>query len=173
MKNVFFLKQRQVLSEAKVQQIILSALPTIRRYAYSLTANSTDADDLLQSLVERLLKQSIPSDVQPLPWMLKVCRNMWVDELRKRKVKHQYLDALVSETEGPPTLEQSISEQDSQDSVLGALSKLSPAHREVMSLVVVSGLSYAEAAEVLDVPVGTIMSRIARARHALSNILKR
>ena len=171
MKNVFSLNRPNTLSTKQSKQLILEALPNIRRYAFSLTANAADADDLLQSLVERLLKTSIPSDINSLAWMLKICRNLWIDELRKRQVSAKYLGQLLDSSEPTENLENSVQKQIALDDIQNAMFALSVQQREVLSLVIVSGLSYAETAKVMNVPIGTVMSRLARARQALAQTI--
>ncbi len=148
------------------------ALPNIRRYAYSLTANFADAEDLLQSLVERLLKTSIPTDAHSLAWMLTVCRNLWINELRKRKVSAAYLEQLLDDSEPTIPLEEEVQKQIVLEDIQHTLLALSVQQREVLSLVIMSGLSYAETANVMNVPVGTVMSRLSRARQALAHAIK-
>lgn len=153
---------------------MLAALPRLRRFACSLTGNLPDADDLLQSTVERALTRNPPEgDAEALArWLFTVCRNLWVDEMRARKVR-----GLVDPA--PPDMDaQAI---DGEQELMGtlrlhelqrAMGLLSEDHRTVLVLVAVEGYSYLEAAELLDVPVGTIMSRLARARSQLADELQ-
>lgn len=172
MKNVFSINRRNTLSTDKCKELILAALPNIRRYAYSLTANTADADDLLQSLVERLLKTSIPSDANSMAWMLRVCRNLWINELRKRKVSSVYLEQILDSSEPNLPLEEEVQQQIVFEDIQDKLLTLSVQQREVLSLVIMSGLSYAETATVMGAPVGTVMSRLSRARQALTQAIK-
>ena len=66
---------------------LLEALPRLRRFARSLTGNRQDGDDLMQNTVERALQRGWPSGVEPLAWLFKVCKNLWIDELRARAVR--------------------------------------------------------------------------------------
>ena len=142
-------------------------MPNIRRFAASLTGNLADADDLLQSTVERLLTKGLPNDSAVLPWSLRVCRNLWIDEVRSRKVR--------SDASREPAV---IGEQvlQGEDQVLGEMTlaevqavllSMSDDQRSVLELIAVEGYSYKEAAAVLEVPIGTVMSRLARARTTL------
>jgi RNA polymerase sigma-70 factor (ECF subfamily) len=148
-------------------QKIVDVLPNIRRFAASLTGNLADADDLLQSTVERLLAKGLPDDAEVLPWCLRVCRNLWIDEVRSRKVRH---DAARE----PAVIGEQVLQ--GEDQVIGemtlaevqqVLQSMTDDQRAVLELIAVEGYSYKEAAEVLDIPVGTIMSRLARARTTL------
>ena len=71
----------------KVKSLILANLKDLRRFAYSLTNNISDADDLTQIVIERLLSKAMPENVVPLSWMFRVCKNAWIDEIRSRKVR--------------------------------------------------------------------------------------
>lgn len=154
----------------QVKVILTDNLVALRRYAYSLTNDMNDADDLVQTVVEKLLNKSIPSDVNPLPWIFKVSKNAWVDELRSRKVR---AGSEVVEADEIADSHESSRPSDfiQQQDLLAAIESLPEAYKAVMSLIVVSGLTYSEAAETLDVPIGTIMSRVARAREKLASRL--
>jgi RNA polymerase sigma factor (sigma-70 family) len=152
---------------------IVQALPRVRRFAYSLTAHVADADDLLQSTVERALARGAPHDEPEalLKWMFTVCRNLWIDELRARKVRG---------FDDPDRADVDVQSRDGEGDILGtlaideldiAMSRLAAEQRAVLELVAVEGFSYREAAEVLEIPVGTVMSRLARARAALARAL--
>ncbi len=147
---------------------LIEALPRLRRFARSLTGNRHDADDLLQATVERALERGMPNEVDVLRWLFKVCKNIWIDELRSHAVRANA--ALRPELAEEPTIsgeavalgELTLREVDR------AMAALPDEQRTVLSLVAVEGLSYREAAEILDAPIGTIMSRLSRARAALA-----
>ena len=151
---------------------LLAALPRLRRFARSLTGNRQDGDDLMQNTVERALQRGWPAEgVEPLAWLFKVCKNLWIDELRARAVRVKA--AHTRELDEEPA----ISGEDVAIAELGlreverALDALPAEQRAVLALVAVEGLSYREAAAVLDTPIGTVMSRLARARVALAQRL--
>lgn len=149
------------------QQELVDALPNIRRFALSLTGNMADADDLLQSTVERLLKRGLPDDADVVPWSIKVCRNLWIDEIRARKVRIDASDEPVVIGEQVLMGEQQVHGEMTLGEVQAALARLPEEQRAVIELVAVEGYAYKEAAEVLEIPIGTVMSRLARARTAL------
>ena len=93
--------------------------------------------------------------------------NCWIDELRSRDVRQKYPHLVVDESEVAPSAEHSASEEREISAVSAALDQLSAEQRLALTLVAIDGKTYAEAAEILEVPVGTIMSRIARARKHL------
>ena len=148
----------------------LAELPGLKRFCLSLTGNGADADDLLQSTVERVLERGLPADAHLARWSYRVCKNLWIDEVRAREVRTRHAVSVVqagSASESAPSAESLSSAQLELDAVYEALRRLPEEQRLALTLVAVEGKSYAEAAEILEVPIGTIMSRIARARKQL------
>lgn len=145
--------------------------PMLRRFAYSLTGSAQDADDLLQNTLERLLTRGIPADIEPAKWAFRVCRNIWIDEYRARKIRQHNAYSLEDTEEPAVDGEQSIHDQISLSEVDAAMNKLPDDQRTIMALVALQGMSYKEVAETLGIPTGTVMSRLARARIALANFL--
>ena len=152
------------------REALLSELGGLRKFCYSLTGNAADADDLLQITVERLLEKGMPEDAHPAKWAYRVCKNAWIDELRSRDVRQRYpqqaadLDNTALSAEHVANSEREIA------TVSAMLDQLPQEQRLALTLVAVDGKTYAEAAEILDVPMGTIMSRIARARKHLTEL---
>jgi RNA polymerase sigma-70 factor (ECF subfamily) len=141
-------------------------LPQLRRFAFSLTGSAQDADDLVQNTIERLLNHPPEPHVTLLHWCFRVCRNVWIDEYRSRKVRQASSDEpelQEASTDG----EASMLAQIQLTQLQKAMNQLPTEQIEVLSLVAVQGCSYAEAAQILALPAGTIMSRLARARSAL------
>lgn len=139
-------------------------LPELRAYAVAICSSRDDAEDLVQDAIERALRaESRPRVLDELrPWMFRVIRNLHYDELRKKRVRREYLAAerRLSDEAG--------SSDTARDVLIRiAFEKMPPETREVLCLVDIMGLKYAEAAKVMDVPSGTVMSRISRARKAL------
>lgn len=149
-----------------MQDTLIPLLPAIRRFAYSLTGSAADADDLLQNTVERLLTRRIPEDVELLKWAFRVCRNLWIDEYRSRKLRQPASDTGHLE-EGMIDGEAEIHNQITVREVDAAMATLPDEQRAVLALVAVQGMAYKEVAETLQIPMGTVMSRLARARTAL------
>ncbi|GBO85716.1 MULTISPECIES: RNA polymerase sigma factor [Marinobacter] len=154
-----------------MQQELKDLLPALRRFAYSLTGSMADADDLLQNTVERILTRDMPSDVDLTKWAFRICRNVWIDECRARKVRRdatenpELSDGQVTDGEHQTTKEIEWSRVDA------AMSRLPEDQRQIISLVAIQGMPYKMVAEILEVPKGTVMSRLARARAALSEAL--
>lgn len=155
-----------------LKTLILENLTSLRRFAYSLTNDMSDADDLVQVVVERLLKKSIPEEVKPLPWIFRVCKNAWIDEIRSRKVRASDDNIDLEQISATDSHQSEIEKEQQKRDLQDAISALPDSHRDVISLIVISGLSYAETSETLDIPIGTVMSRVARAREKLATKLK-
>jgi RNA polymerase sigma factor (sigma-70 family) len=139
-------------------------LPALRRFAYSLTGSVHDADDLVQNCLMRLLQSPPPADVPLVKWAFRVCRNLWIDDYRARKVQRLGAERHKNESQTCKDGEAEMLDELSIREVGRAMDSLSTEQREVLSLVAVQGMSYQEAADVLAIPSGTIMSRLARAR---------
>jgi RNA polymerase sigma-70 factor (ECF subfamily) len=133
-----------------------------------MTGSAADTDDLVQNTCERvLLRADQLREVTRLDaWLYGIMRNIWIDEMRHRKVRrHDQIDAAseVIGEDGQATADGRIN----LAAVRRAMAQLPEDQRTVLILVCVDGLSYKEAAEVLGIPVGTIMSRLSRARQDL------
>jgi RNA polymerase sigma-70 factor (ECF subfamily) len=149
---------------------IVAALPRLRRFARTLTRNATDADDLVQIAVERALlriEQWRP-DSSLLSWLFGIVRNAWIDEARVRRRRSQiFVPDDVAEHVGDSSTSHIVDLM----SIQAALERLPDEQRLAVGLVLVEGLSYKEAADVLGVPIGTLTSRLARGRSALESML--
>ncbi|MGV8837915.1 RNA polymerase sigma factor, partial [Cellvibrio sp.] len=130
-----------------------------------------DADDLVQKRLERLLSGDMPGDVEVAKWAFRVCRNIWIDEYRARKIRQRNAYSLEETEEPSVDGEQAIYDQITLGEVDAAMDKLPDDQRSIMALVALQGMSYKEVAETLGIPAGTVMSRLARARIALANFL--
>ena len=153
-----------------VHEQIVALLPRLRRFARNLARNPHDADDVVQIALERALLKldQWRRDARLDSWLFKIVRNAWIDELRSRgRRDRMFLAAEAGENIGDATLDR---EADLM-SVQSAMAKLPEDQRTAVSLVLVEGLSYKEAADVLDIPIGTLTSRLARGREALQAML--
>ena len=149
------------------RDVLLAGLGGLRKFCFSLTGNAADADDLLQTTVERVLDKGMPEDAHAAKWAYRICKNAWIDELRSREVRGRYPQLVVEQMNDTPSAEQTTSGEREIAAVSEALDKIPPDQRLALTLVAIEGKTYAETAEILEVPVGTIMSRIARARRKL------
>jgi RNA polymerase sigma-70 factor (ECF subfamily) len=149
---------------------LAALLPRMRRFARSLTFHREDADDLVQVAMERALGRSeqYTEGTRLDSWLFRIIRNAWIDEVRSRIRR----DAVFApEEEGEHVGHDGTEVQTQRLAVQKALSLLSEEHRMVIGLVLVDGLPYKEAAAVLEIPMGTLTSRLARAREALQKLL--
>jgi len=154
-----------------LKSMILANLQDLRRFAYSLTSDVNDADDLTQIVVERLLTRSIPENVVPLSWMFRICKNAWIDEIRSRKVRATDDAVDISQIASSNTNDNQLEDASQKQRLQIAIDELPEPYRMVISLIIMSGLSYAETSQTLDLPIGTVMSRISRARKKLAEKL--
>ena len=150
---------------------LLNNLGAIKRFCLSMTGSAADADDLLQLTVERLLERGMPADADVTRWTYRVCRNIWLDELRSREVRTRYVQSEVAANGDAHEVESEAQITLELERASLAMSKLPEEQRSVLLLVAVEGRSYAEVAEILDIPIGTVMSRVARARRAVADKL--
>ena len=154
-----------------VHEQLAALLPRLRRFARSLTRNPHDADDVVQMALERALAKldQWRSDARLDSWMFKIVRNVWIDELRSRGRRSKiFVEAEAGESVGEALIERASDLM----AVQSAMARLPEEQRLAVSLVLVEGLPYKEAAEVLDIPIGTLTSRLARAREALQAMLE-
>lgn len=156
--------------EDAIREGLVALLPRLRRFGRVLARNQHDADDLVQMAIERALKRA--AQFQPGSrldhWMMGIMRNAWIDELRARQRKFAlFAPEEAGEKIGETPMEAISSTMDVQD----AMAQLPEDQRITIALVLVEGLSYREAAAVLDVPIGTVTSRLARGRAALQAML--
>lgn len=157
-------------SNSAIRTELLGVLPDIRRFAFSLTGKRADADDLLQATVVRVLEKGAPEDADMRRWSYRVAKNIWIDEIRSRRVRSSAVSEGKLEMDDRLDGERVVLGSISLSEVNRAMERLPDDQRAALSLVAVEGLTYAAAAEALDVPIGTVMSRISRARAALAEI---
>lgn len=153
----------------KLHAELLELLPGLRRYAYSLCGTADDADDLCQSAVERILEKGVPEDVVLAKWAFRVCRNLWIDQYRATRTRELAVEnPLLQDINISDDSRRTENEIQLQQVNL-AMQELNEEQRSALSLVTLQSMSYKDAADVLEVPVGTVMSRISRAR---ANLMK-
>jgi RNA polymerase sigma-70 factor (ECF subfamily) len=147
---------------------LIAILPRLRRFARGLSGSAHEADDLVQAACERALsrQEQFQEGTRFDSWLFRIVQTIWIDQLRARNVRKEDAEAegdLVGSDESVRRADARLALAE----VRRAVSRLPVEQRTVLMLVTVEGLSYKEAAEVAKVPVGTIMSRLARARVAL------
>lgn len=152
---------------------IVTNLPRLRRFCRALTGNVHDADDLAQAAVEKALRNvdryEAGSNLDR--WLVTIAHNHWRDDRRalRARTPHVDLEALAAT---PGDDGEAIAEQrDTDAQIRAAVATLPETQRQLVALVLVEGFAYREAADLLDLPIGTVMSRLARARTALTALL--
>lgn len=147
----------------QLRREIVQHLPSLRRFAYSLVGSRADAEDLAQAAVERALRAEDRwrEGTRLDSWLFRIAQNLFRDERRSRRNFAEFSEAL--ELEGTDGREVVSTRAELRD-VLRAFQELPADQQAVLSLVVLASATYDEAAAALNVPRGTVMSRLARAR---------
>lgn len=146
---------------------MLALLPRLRRFARALARDAADADDLCQVTVEKALlaRASWQPGTRMDSWMYRIMRNAWVDTTRsRRRAAETFVDADAGAAVGS---DGGAEARVALNEVEAAMRALPAEQREAVALVLVEGLAYREAADVLDIPMGTLTSRLVRGRQAL------
>ncbi|OYW56235.1 MAG: RNA polymerase subunit sigma-70 [Hyphomicrobium sp. 32-62-53] len=152
-----------------VRARMIEFLPRLRRFAFALTRNMDQADDLVQDTCERALSRldQWEPGTKLESWMYRIAQNLWLDRKRSEKVRGPALDideavGVVGE-DGRAVTESRLT----LAAVSEGMDRLPPDQQVLVAMVCVDGLSYKDAAAILNVPIGTVMSRLSRARQAL------
>jgi RNA polymerase sigma factor (sigma-70 family) len=152
---------------------LTQCLPRLRRFAHSLSRDPADADDLTQATIERALlaRAQWRPGTRLDSWLYRIMRNLWIDTARSRARKAlREAPPEAGEnigTDPRPGIEASID----LARMMAAMARLPDEQREVVALILVEGLGYRETAEMLDLPIGTVSSRLARGRNALLDLV--
>ena len=156
------------MSSDELSMTLPTLLPRLWRFAVRLARDPHDAEDLVQRACVRALERrhQLQPGTSPLSWLYTIVHSVWMNEVRARRIRSrssmewsQDLVETVPDTSGATPEMDALHRQ-----IIAAVEGLPDAQRAVMLLVAVEGLSYREAAEILDVPMGTVMSRLARGR---------
>jgi RNA polymerase sigma-70 factor (ECF subfamily) len=148
---------------------LVELLPRLRRFAHALTRSPADADDLVQMALERALRSrnQWQAGSRLDSWAYRIVRNLWIDTVRSRVRKEKFesppQEAENARDDPSGTLEASIDLK----RVMGAMQRLPEEQREVVALILIEGFGYREVSEMLDLPIGTVSSRLVRGRAAL------
>lgn len=151
------------------QERMVAFLPRLRRFAYALTGDAAQGDDLVQDACVRALthRDQWQPGTRFESWMFRIAQNLWIDRRRSAKARgvHQDLDSIMEPVgvDGRQVVEGRLT----LAAVMKGMQSLSDDQRTLVALVCIDGASYKEAAETLMVPIGTVMSRLARARQSL------
>ena len=148
---------------------LTATLPRLRRFAHALSRDRADADDLTQMTIERALHSRVQwqAGTRIDAWTYRIMRNLWIDTVRSRvrkaKVEAPPEDAEIIGHDPRDGIEAGIDLQ----RVMAAMERLPDEQREVVALILIEGFGYRETAEMLDLPIGTVSSRLVRGRNAL------
>ncbi|WP_144223943.1 RNA polymerase sigma factor [Mesorhizobium amorphae] len=151
---------------------ILGEIPRLRRYARALLRNRDSADDLVQDCLERALARldNWQTGESPRKWLFTIMHHLFIDQMRKvsRRGEMAMLPLDGDEALTVPSIQvESIASRE----ILDALQAIAPERRAAIVTVAIEGFSYAEAANILGIPAGTLMSRISRGREDLRALL--
>jgi len=158
---------------ADMAHLIEPVIPALRRYARTFVRDAGAADDLVQDTLERAISRwhQRRSDGDTRTWLFTILHNLAVNHLRRAARRGREVpldDAGESDVAVPSTQEDALW----RDDILGAVGQLPDDQRSVLLLVSIEDASYTEAARILDIPIGTVMSRLARARARLVKLLE-
>jgi RNA polymerase sigma-70 factor, ECF subfamily len=162
----------RAVTNAITDEDLREQLPRLRRFALWLTRDSSAADDLVQACLERALTRwrSRDPSASLKSWLFTILYRQFVDS-KRRADRFNRLAELFEPRETEPT-EPSAEEAFVASSSLEAFTELTPDHQAILLLVAVEGLSYQETAAALNVPIGTVMSRLSRARQAYRSVIE-
>jgi RNA polymerase sigma-70 factor (ECF subfamily) len=157
----------------EIRAELVKLLPRLRRFALSLTGNQEDADDLVQIACERALTrldQWTPG-TRLDSWMFRIVQTARIDDIRRLKRRGRSADPSEIDATADPGAHRVGEGKMMLSQVCMAIEQLPPDQQAVLALVGVEQYSYKEAAEILEIPIGTVMSRLARARLRLHDLL--
>ncbi len=158
-----------------IRREMVELLPRLRRFAYSLTGSMEEADDMVQTACVKALSRldQFKPGTRLDSWMFRIIQTTWLDHVRSAPVQRTVLD--------PDALDQAVARDPIEERTMAraalkkvrqAMSGLPEDQRILLGLVVVDGLSYRQAAESLGIPIGTVMSRLSRARRRLADAIE-
>lgn len=162
-------------ADAQVRSRLIEFLPRLRRFCHGLAGDIDLGDDLLQATFERALSRielwQVGTSLES--WVFRIARNLNIDRLRALKTRGVVVD--IDEADDLPVEDElaRLEFRSDLDAVRAALCAMPVGLREVITTVVLDGQTYKEAAELLDVPIGTVMSRVSRARQFIETYVNR
>lgn len=156
---------------ADAEALLEPLIPALRRYAYALVRDHDGADDLVQDTLERALSRWAlrRNDGDLRAWLFTIQRNLHVSALRQSQRRGAHVE--LDEATTPSSAAQQESSIEVQD-ILATLDQLPEEQKSLLLLVGVEDLSYDDAAKVMGVPIGTVMSRLSRGRQRLRALLE-
>lgn len=158
----------------RMRQELIALIPRLRQFARVLTGNLADADDVVQAALEKAMRNmhQWQEGTRLDRWTMTIAKNIWIDDRRLARNKAPHGDVTeqvaLAGDDGLDIVEQ----RDDRRTVRAAIDALPDEQRVLVGLVILEGYSYREAADMLEVPIGTVMSRISRAKSALGERLR-
>ena len=151
---------------------LVAQLPGLRRYAMALVGNAALADDLVQDCIERALGQEaqLRESERLAGWLRRILHNLYIDKIRRDRRRGREHD--ITELADHLELSTPAPDNSAVREFIHAVNRLSLEHRQILLLVSVEELSYREIADELEIPLGTVMSRLARARERLRGLMQ-
>lgn len=148
---------------------MVELIPRLRRFSVALTGDLDQADDLVQETCMRALSRvsQWQEGTRLDSWMYRIAQNLWLDRMRSRRVRGERVDLDTAGDISGPDGRDVVESRLSLVAVSAAMAELPEDQRVLVALVCIDGLSYKEAAEITGAPIGTVMSRLARARRQL------
>ena len=152
------------------QRELVTFVPRLRRFALSLTNSQADADDLVQSACERALrnKASFRPGTRMDSWLYRIIQNLWLDNRRRLKTRKEEVDPMDANLSDSGKGASEPTARLMLGKVQEAINELPDDQRVVLSMIAIEGHSYKDVAEALNISVGTVMSRLSRARQKLA-----
>jgi RNA polymerase sigma-70 factor, ECF subfamily len=153
-----------------VRQEIVALVPRLRRFCLALTRSADAGDDLAQSTIERALSRidQWQQGTRLDSWMFRIAQNIFIDEMRASKRRGTQVDVEALEAVAGDDGRRITEARSDMERARQAIAALPDDQRVLVALVIIDGQSYKEAAAILDIPIGTVMSRVSRARQSIA-----
>jgi len=161
------------MANDELRRELAGLIPRLRRFARVLTGNMSDADDVVQAALEKAMRNlgQWQEGTRLDRWVFAIARNTWIDDRRLAHNRAQFDDiSTMTDLRGEDGLA-IVEGRSTQRAVQEAITRLPDDQRTLIALVIIEGYSYREAAEILSIPIGTVMSRLARGKSALAELL--
>lgn len=161
---------------ADVRRDLVALLPRLRRFAFSLSGSIEEADDIVQASCERALSRlhQFAPGTRLDSWMFRIIQNEWLGRLRLSGRRKYVSEAEIADSLSfDARIPEQIEARKDLTVVFSEIEQLPPEQRVVLALVAIDGHSYQQAADLLDIPIGTVMSRLSRARIKLAAAIER
>lgn len=150
-----------------IKWLMAREIPRLRRYAFLLTENPGQADDLVQDCLERAIRKrgQLKKHGSIRAWLMRILYTRWIDEMKLHRNAMEHVP--IDDVEYRLAVDPDQDAADTRREILAALRSLPPGQKAALGMVVIEGMSYDEAAAALGLPIGTVRSRLARARQTL------